>query len=92
MKSYLALVRTRLEWQGGTSIAGSSTRLAARAIAFGSLSAYVRAGKDKSGLGRAVWLLIEYNGHRFRVVTAYRPCGNRTKEEGKRGVRYTVWH
>ena len=61
-------------------------------IAFGSLSAYVRAGKDESGLGRAVWLLIEYNGHKFRVVTAYRPCGNRTKEEGKRGVRYTVWH
>ena len=61
-------------------------------IAFGALSAYARAGKDESGLGRAVWLLIEYNGHKFRLTTAYRPCGNRTKEEGKRGYRYTVWH
>ena len=34
-------------------------------IAFGSLSAYVRAGKDEPGLGRAVLLVIEYNGNRF---------------------------
>ena len=45
-----------------------------------------------SGLSRAVWLIIEYNGHRFRVVTAYRPCRNRTKTKRKHGNRYTVWH
>ena len=61
-------------------------------IAFGPIWAYARSGKDKSGLGRLVWLLIEYNGHKFRMATAYRPCGNRTKEKGKRGDRNTVWH
>ena len=61
-------------------------------VTFGPISAYARTGKDESGLGRAVWTLIEYNGHKFRVVTAYRPCGNRTKKKGKKGVRQTVWH
>ena len=56
-------------------------------IAFGALSAYARAGKDESGLGRLVWILIEYNGHKFRFVTGYCPCDNRTKTQGKTGLR-----
>ena len=55
-------------------------------VAFGALSAYARAGKDESGLGRVVWIVIEYNGHKFRVVTGYRPCGNMSKTKGKRAI------
>ena len=40
-------------------------------IALGKLSAYAQAGKDESGLGRAVWILFDYNGHKFRIVTEY---------------------
>ena len=40
-------------------------------IALSKLSAYAHAGKDKSRLERAVWILFNYNGHKFRIVTAY---------------------
>ena len=60
--------------------------------AFGAISATARDGKDESGLGRAVWITIEYNDHKFRIVTGYRPCDYRNKAPGKRGDRNTVWH
>ena len=49
-------------------------------IALGELSAYAQAGKDESGLGRAVWILFNYNDHKFRIVTAYRPNPNKKKK------------
>ena len=61
-------------------------------ITFGAMSAYARAEKDASRLGRAVWTTYEYNDHKFRIITAYRPCDHRNKAPGKRGDRNTVWH
>ena len=46
------------------------------------MSAYAKAGKDASGLGRATWTVFNYNGHKLRVATAYRPC-KMTKERTK---------
>ena len=48
-------------------------------IALNELPAYAHPGKDESGLGRAVWILLDYNGHKFCIVTAYRPCANKKK-------------
>ena len=53
--------------------------------------AYAKTGRDASGLGRAVWTVFEYNGHKLRVVTAYRPC-KKTKEQTKSNkLSYLVW-
>ena len=55
------------------------------------MSAYAKAGKDASGLGRAVWTVFDYNGHKLRVVTAYRPC-KKTKERTKGNkLSHSVW-
>ena len=55
------------------------------------MSAYATAGKDASGLGCAVWTVFDYNGHKLRVVTAYRPC-KKTKEQTKGNkLSHLVW-
>ena len=60
-------------------------------ITRGKMSAYAKAGKDTLGLGRVVWTVFNYNGHKLRVVTAYRPCQN-TKEQTKGNkLSHSVW-
>ena len=55
------------------------------------MSAYAKPGKDASGLGRAVWTVFDYNGHKLRIVTAYRLCHN-TKERTKGNkLSHSVW-
>ena len=55
------------------------------------MSAYAKAGKDALGLGRVVWTVFNYNGHKLRVVTAYRPCQN-TKERTKGNkLSHLIW-
>ena len=61
-------------------------------IALGKLSAYARAGKDESGLGRAVpWILFDYYGHKFCIVTAYRPCTNKKRQTKSGRLSKSVW-
>ena len=40
---------------------------------FGRLSTLAAPGKDESGLGRATWLLLNNDGCKLRIITAYRP-------------------
>ena len=60
-------------------------------VALNELSAYAHPGKDESGLGRAVWILFDYNGHKFRIVTAYRPCANKKKRTKSGRLSKSVW-
>ena len=52
---------------------------------FGRLSTIAKPGKDPSGLGRASWLLLENDGRKLRVVTAYRPCVKQYRKLTKKG-------
>ena len=61
-------------------------------VTFGAMSAYARAEKDESGLGRAVSTTYEYNNHKFRIITVYWPYDHRNKAPGKRGDQNTIWH
>ena len=53
---------------------------------------YAKVGKDASGLGRAVWTVFQHNRHKLRIVTAYRPCYNKSKERTKsNNLSHSVW-
>jgi len=53
-------------------------------ICFGETVGYIRkTGKDKEGLGRWCWILLDgNNGHQTRIVTAYNPCKNKAVNSG----------
>ena len=59
---------------------------------FGRLSTFAVPGKDESGLGRATWMLLNNDGRKLRIITAYRP--NRKpyrKGPNKDRLGETVW-
>ena len=59
---------------------------------FGQLSTIAKPGKDPSGLGRVSWLLLENDGRKLHVVTAYRPCVKQYRKSTKKGrLGQTVW-
>ena len=61
---------------------------------FGRLLTFAKLGKDESGLGRASWMLFNNDGHKLRVVTAYRPNRKLSHPNASNrpvGTGETVW-